>query len=360
MTSVGSRSYPFISFLRSHSLMSLRGGPSVARKSGAQARRVAVWLLEFGDAVLRGYAQIYFCNHRGTGMLFLAGTALVFPRGALYALGGLFISTATAYGLRQARELIRNGLFGYNGALVGLGWAWFYWDTAAVSLSLFAVTVVLTVVVETAWLKGIESGQLLLPALSVPFLAAMWVMMAVSGPALMPAPAQEPSMITAAAAVALGVAGMAIFSVRLAIMAIYGALLGAGGAVMLGVPPDAQMVSVAAFNAVPSAIALGGYFVVWGGPAFGLVAVATPVVVLCWVLLRDLLSLVSLLPLTGPFCLVTLACLQVLRRQRARARTAGLFVVPLAFAAAPEQVLAWFNRERRVEAYWKRFSPGAR
>lgn len=310
---------------------------------------------EFGYAILRGYAQIYFCNHAGTGALFFVATALLFPAGAAYALAGLLIGTVTAYALRRDPGLIRMGLFGYNAALVGLAWAWFYSLADAASLATFALSAAMTVVLEAAWLKAIETGRLQLPSLSVPFVIVTWAAMGLSRQMPVGTVSSEPPLLTLVVAVLLAIGGMSAFSILLAAVAVYGALLGFGIALTLGIPVDIQAVSVAAFNSVPTAIALGGCFVVWGSRGLGLVTVAALAVGACWMLALEFLSLVSLVPLTAPFCLVTLGCLALIRSQPALARQAGLYLVPLFFASAPEHGLAWFKRERQAEEYWKRF-----
>jgi urea transporter len=336
--------------------MTVRAERPATSEPESRIRRSARGAARFGDAILRGYAQIYFCNHPGTGALFVAATVLLFPVSACYALAGLFVATAVAHALRQDPALIRAGLFGYNAALVGLAWAWFYSDTPAVSVALFVIAAAATVPLVAAWLKTVDAGRLTFPALSVPFVVATWAATAVLGPVLVVAPPSEPSGPAALAAIGLTFAGMAWFSRRLAVVALYGAVLGVGGAILWGVPLDVDTVSMTAFNTVPTAIALGGYFVVWGPAALALVTVASLAVAPCWVGLQELLSLVGLVPLTAPFCLVTLACLVLIRRQRRLARRVALHLVPLVFASAPEEVLAWFRRQRQAEAYWRRFS----
>src|SRR5919197_5438036 len=77
------------------------------------------------DALLRGTGQVMFQNNPLTGLIFLAG--IFVNSGKLGGLGllGLEASTLTAYFLGADRALIRNGLFGFNGILVGIGLGFF-------------------------------------------------------------------------------------------------------------------------------------------------------------------------------------------------------------------------------------------
>lgn len=326
-------------------------GPGPARPGGR--------LREFAEAVLRGYGQIYFCDSWLSGFLFVTATALLFPAAAAYGVAAVVIGTATARAVGAQPALVQRGFFGYNAALVGLAWTWLRVDSLVTSLMVFAVAAGATAIGEAFWLRGVSAGRLLLPSLSVPFVLATWGVMALLGAGVLGLP-RAPSTGAMLAAAALTVTGMAVFSVRLTVLAVYGALLGAVTAVLLGVPPGLQVVSIAAFNAAPAAIALGGYFVVWGPGAFGLVTVSSPAVAIAWLLLREAPGPLGLAPLTAPFCLVTLVALAAIARQQGWARQAQLHLVPLVFALGPENALAWLRRQRRVEQYWQHLGLGDR
>jgi urea transporter len=81
-------------------------------------REHPVW--GFGGWVLRGIAQVVFQNNPITGALILAG---IFYNSWIYGLACLFgtiISTATAVLFKADKGLIKDGLFGFNGALVAV------------------------------------------------------------------------------------------------------------------------------------------------------------------------------------------------------------------------------------------------
>ena len=82
-------------------------------------------LLGFIDAVLRGVGQVMLQNNSYAGLLFLAG---VFYNSPLFGAGvliGAATSTVTARLLAVDKIQLRDGLFGFNGALVAVGLLYF-------------------------------------------------------------------------------------------------------------------------------------------------------------------------------------------------------------------------------------------
>lgn len=69
-------------------------------------------------AVLRGISQVFFLRSAPAGLLILLGITLVSPHAAAMVLLGAAVQTAAAWVLGP-RELVAEGLMGYNGALVG-------------------------------------------------------------------------------------------------------------------------------------------------------------------------------------------------------------------------------------------------
>jgi len=76
---------------------------------------------EAGKWVLRGVAQVMFQPHAGTGILFVVGLALGSPLVAVGALLGSALGTGLAWLLNYDREEIKNGIYGFNSSLVGIG-----------------------------------------------------------------------------------------------------------------------------------------------------------------------------------------------------------------------------------------------
>ena len=74
----------------------------------------------FIDAVLRGLGQVVFQNNSLTGLLVLLAISVnsfVYAGAALF---GAVVSTYTATLLRIDNKLVRDGLFGFNGALTAI------------------------------------------------------------------------------------------------------------------------------------------------------------------------------------------------------------------------------------------------
>ncbi len=82
-------------------------------------------LISFIDTILRGVGQVMLQNNSYAGFIFLIG---IFYNSALFGLAvliGTAASTATAILLAVDRTQIRQGLFGFNGALVAIALLYF-------------------------------------------------------------------------------------------------------------------------------------------------------------------------------------------------------------------------------------------
>jgi len=77
-------------------------------------------LLDFINASLRGVGQVGFANNPISGLLITLAVFLQSPWVALMLVVGVVVATWTAYLMRLDRPSVRNGIFGLNGALVGL------------------------------------------------------------------------------------------------------------------------------------------------------------------------------------------------------------------------------------------------
>jgi len=126
------------------------------------------------DTLLRGIGQVMFQNNPLTGLLFLVGIFVNSLKFGGAALLGLAASTLAAHLLGADRTLIRNGLFGFNGVLVGIGLAFFLeFDV------LLAVYIVLGAAVSTIVMMALIN--LLtpwdMPALTAPFVLTAWLLL---------------------------------------------------------------------------------------------------------------------------------------------------------------------------------------
>jgi urea transporter len=153
--------------------MAVAGAPRRAADSWARMaqRNPAVAVV---DTLLRGIGQVMFQNNPLTGLLFLVGIFVNSLKFGGVALLGLAASTLAAHLLGADRTLIRNGLFGFNGILVGIGLAFFLeFDF------LLAVYIVLGAAVSTIVMMALIN--LLtpwdMPALTAPFVLTAWLLL---------------------------------------------------------------------------------------------------------------------------------------------------------------------------------------
>lgn len=131
-------------------------------------------VLEALDATLRGVGQVMLQNNAWTGLFFVAGTFAASTVAGVALVVGALAGTVTAMGLGAPRDDVRAGLFGFNGALVGVALAVFLraepalW--AAVALGA-ASSSVLAAAMTRALLP------LRIPALTAPFVLVTWALL---------------------------------------------------------------------------------------------------------------------------------------------------------------------------------------
>jgi urea transporter len=144
-------------------------------------REHPVW--GFGDWVLRGIAQVVFQNNPITGAVILAGIIYNSWIYGLACLFGTIISTATAVLFKADKRLIKDGLFGFNGALVAVALVAYtspnFTTGNMPNLHLWLYIVlcaVFTSVILPAF--GALLGPHKVPALTMPFVLATWFFLA--------------------------------------------------------------------------------------------------------------------------------------------------------------------------------------
>lgn len=123
-------------------------------------------LFRFLDSILRGVGQVMLQNDRYAGLLFLAG---VFYNSRLFGsavLVGTAASTLTAVLLGISPQRIRDGLFGFNGALVAVALAYFFQPDVLAWIYLIAAAAVSTVLMA-AMLRWMEPRKI--SPLTAPF-----------------------------------------------------------------------------------------------------------------------------------------------------------------------------------------------
>lgn len=120
--------------------------------------------------IFRGVGQVMFQNNPFSGALMLAGLAAGSWRAALLAVAGNLVGTLTARLCRCPEQEIRDGLFGFNGTLVGIAVGVFF-DLTAVSLLLLVAGAALSTGVARLF------ALLRKPGFTAPFILATWILL---------------------------------------------------------------------------------------------------------------------------------------------------------------------------------------
>ena len=322
--------------------MAVRGAPRRAAASWAPMaeRNPAVGVV---DTLLRGVGQVMFQNNPLTGLLFLVGILVNSSKFCGAGLLGLAASTLAAHLLGADRALIRAGLFGFNGILVGIALAFFFeFDL------LLAVYIVLGAVVSTVVMMALINllSPWDMPALTAPFVLTTWLLLfaVYQFDFLHPTELIAPATPDPAAAVqtelrelATGTGGLTaanlahgffrgvgevmfednlltgvIFLVAIAVnsrisaaFAALGSAVGLLTALALGGEGFTAYHGLYGFNAVLCAIAIGGLFflLTWRSAIYALLAAAFSVI--AFAAIAVLLSPIGMPALTAPFVLTT-------------------------------------------------------
>jgi urea transporter len=247
----------------------------------------------FVDLSLRGASQVFFQNNPLTGLMMLAAVFWGSYANENLSVGwgavlGLVVSSFTAMLLRVDRESLRQGLYGFNGVLVGAALPtflshppalWAYVVIGAAASTIF--TLALANVVKT-WQ---------VPGSTAPFVFTTWLLLlaaysfaripaAAMGPAVLPTPtgttdiqlsgsiiasilAKNVSQVYLVENVVTGIlflVAIAVSSVRSAIFAVAGSVVSLATTVLLGASGSSVRAGLYGFSAVLTAIAVGAVF----------------------------------------------------------------------------------------------------
>lgn len=219
---------------------------------------------------LRGFGQVMLQPSAVTGALFLAGIAVGSLTMAAGGVLGALTGVITARLARWPDDEIAQGLYGFNGVLVGIGVPYFLGVTP-LSLALLVLGSALSSLLMYAMLRW--AGKL--PPYTAPFLLATWLVLGIAN--LLGAPdvargvatdlghlaatlrglAQvmfQDSWITGA----LFAAGILFHSRRAGAWALVGSAIGMLVAHLLGFSGELTAAGVYGFNGALTGIALGG------------------------------------------------------------------------------------------------------
>lgn len=124
--------------------------------------------------LLLGFSQVFLLQSALSGTLILAGLFCNSWQLALLALLGCLVSRAVASLWRDTKSEIADGLYGFNGTLVGIAIG-VYWEISWLSILLLVVGAALS-----TWLARAFRRHAQLPGLTAPFIIAVWVLLLLS------------------------------------------------------------------------------------------------------------------------------------------------------------------------------------
>ncbi len=330
---------------------------------------------------LRSCGQVIFINNPLSGLLLLLAMALQ----SFWALGLTLLGIAAAHLVARAsgadRQARRNGIYGFNGALVGSGVAALADLAPAAGPWLWLLLVLLgagltTLLVEK--LGGWLVRHLGLPPLTLPFCLVTWLLLLVasatahpglplaaaappppevSGPLLalvqaLPRGFGQVFFLPGALSGTLAVVAVAVASPLAALVGLAGGLAGGATGLLLGAPAAEVAQGLWSYDGVLTAIAVAGIFYPLTRRSLlaGLAAAACSSLLI--VPLAGLLQRLTGTPLpllTLPFIVATLLTLLVLRRTQPALIPVGLHSI-----LTPEEHRRRFDVARRLMADFRR------
>lgn len=295
----------------------------------------------FLDWVLRGIGQVVFQNNPISGAVILAA---IYYNSWIYGtacLAGTMISTATALLFKADRGLIKDGLFGFNGALIAVALV-AYTSPNFTTGNLPNLHLCLYIVLCSAFTTilmpafGALLGPHKVPQLTMPFVLATWFFLGAllqfstidvsnalkpTSPADFTGPKPAYTWLTWFHGITMGISeiffqdnwvtgililiGIAINTRIGAVMACMGSALAVAGAVFYGAHDDAIRDGLFGYNAALTAMALGGMFYVLNLPAFLYTVVGALVTARVWASLGVFLEPSGMPVLTSAFVFVT-------------------------------------------------------
>ncbi|SMD46026.1 Urea transporter [Aquiflexum balticum DSM 16537] len=126
----------------------------------------------FPEALFNSYAQVFFSNNKWFGIILLLLTFVDFYVG-IFGLISVTTALFTGYFIGLYENNIRQGYYGFNSLLVGVGLS-IYFQPSPLLLVLVIISGMLTVFLSLAF-EGIL-GKYGLPFLSLPFILVFWIL----------------------------------------------------------------------------------------------------------------------------------------------------------------------------------------
>lgn len=284
----------------------------------------------FALEVLRGVGQVVFCNSALSGALITGGLCIGDPYLAGLALAGSASATATAHAAGIDKGAIRDGLMGYNGALVGCAFSVFLPYTielqALATVTGSAASAVLAQKLGTwtapvpQWTLAFNITALAALALVQPFAEAQtedaqqseesdtelgvadWCAGLLSG-------ISQIFVVNKPLAGLVILGGIASISPLAAAATLMGSLIGLVVGAAVGGDPNDLKAGIWGYNPALTALAVSIFFVPLGQPFMALACGGAAVTTLIFVGMKAVTASTIQAPcLTLPFCAVASAC----------------------------------------------------
>jgi len=217
---------------------------------------------------LRGIGQVFLQNNTLTGLIFLIG---IFYNSWIFGLGailGNIISTFSAKIFKYSKEDIENGLYGFNGTLVGIATFYFFGFNFVTILAVLFGSILSSVIMHYINKK--------IPAFTAPFVISTWIIIFIitflNISSLISSPFMQSNFFNLFSSVSKGFGqvmfqeniitgilffiGILINSRISAFSALYGSLIGSLFAILISLPINSINIGLFGYNAVLCAIAL--------------------------------------------------------------------------------------------------------
>ena len=303
----------------------------------AQLYSPSQMLKEFPRTCLRGVGQVMFQDNMWTGLLFMAGIfwgayAEGFPTVAWGAVVGLVVSTLAGYLLQLPDKKGAQGLWGFNGVLVGCAFPTFLGNTIWMWIALVICSAM------TTWVQsGLDNvfGRWKLSAFTFPFVLSTWFFL-LAGRIFHGMPAEYmgspelPHDVHTALNAGFGVivvywlkgisqvflinnwvtgifflAALAVSSIRAAVWAAIASAIALATAILWQAPGADIAEGLYGFSAVLTGIALGATFCnfSWKSAIWAVIGIFITVIIQA--AMNAFFSPMGLPTLTGPFCIGT-------------------------------------------------------
>ncbi len=297
-------------------------------------------LFSFADWSLRGIGQVVFQNNPLSGLIILAALTWNSWIYAVICILGVVSSTLTALALKADRGMVRDGLYGFNGALVGLALVAFTSeDFRAGAIPSFAMVVYLVCAAAFTTMAFASIGAVLAPhkvaPLTMPFVLIGWLFLFAvlkfdaidAGPMAKPISPEQFSdtvpYVFSTWSEGIGTSIGQIFfqdnwisgyliliaiglnSRIAAAMAFLGAVVGTFVAALYGGPEGAVRDGLFGYNSALTAMALGGIFLVLTWRSFLYAIFGAVVASWLWASIAIFLTPIGMPVLTSTFVLVT-------------------------------------------------------